>query len=120
MSWYSGSQETPACASSAGMMVSIAATFESTFAWVRATAFGSTVVPLENWMTSRLSGLARSASGGPCGTRCSPKGGRACAIATPSRRETRGSLSTTRAPHASSIRAVRRWYSSMRPRRSGG
>src|SRR6266404_737645 len=56
MSWYSGSQETPPCASSRGMMLSMAAAFASTLACVSDTGLGSTVVPLENWIRRRSSG----------------------------------------------------------------
>ena len=89
MSWYSGNHDTPACASSPGTIVSMAAMFASTLECVKATGFGSTVVPLENWMRSRSPGLERTAMGGPCRTRCRPSGGRALATATPRNREMR-------------------------------
>src|SRR6267143_1849728 len=63
MSWYSGNHDTPACASSPGTIVSMAAMFASTLECVKATGLGSTVVPLENWMRSRSLGFERTADG---------------------------------------------------------
>ena len=98
----------------------MAAALHSTFQWVSATGLGSTVVPEENWISARSSGVEGSSSSSPSSTGRRPSSGRACETATPSKREMRASLRTMRAPVAASMRAVRWWNSSRRASRTGG
>jgi hypothetical protein len=125
MSWYSGSQETALCRSSpvSRQKPFRISTWAATARWLRATGLGSTVVPEENWIRARSAG---STAAGSTATRGrspivrQPSSGLAADTASPSRRRTRESASTRRAPDRSIMRAVRCRYSPIRPSRTGG
>ncbi len=92
---------------------------------MRATGFGSTVEPEENW-TSARSDASRaievsSPSASPAAsTTPRSSAGPAAATARPITRATLPDVTSARAPETRSMRAVASAYSSMRPSRTGG
>ena len=126
MSWYSGSHETPISDEPAGSGMSAlsAAHWAISARCVRATGLGSTVEPLENWMSPSPSGsTGRSASlllPESSATVAQPSGGGVASSAGPRSRFSRRSVSTSEAPLTDSMRLVERAYSASLASRTGG